>query len=131
MINKCSDFMELRKLKFSTDKNPSKSKTKCIIFSRKAKDRTGVAPVKLNGDDLPWVPERKHLGNILQCNNSMTRDIAVKRGKFIGKLNSLSQEFHYASPDVYMRILNIYAISFHGSSLWDIFSKDRDKVYAG
>ena len=60
----------------------------------------------------------------------MTRDIAVKRGRFIGKLNSLSQEFHYASPDVYMRIVNIYAVSFHGSSLWDIFSKECERVYA-
>ena len=90
----------------------------------------GVAPVKLNGDELPWVSELKHLGNILECNNSMSRDIAVKRGKLIGKLNSLSQEFHYASPDVYMKILNIYAVSFYGSSLWDIFSPDCDRLYA-
>ena len=53
MINKCSDFIKLWKLKFSTDKNPAKSKTKCIIFSRKSGDRAGVAPLKLNGDDLP------------------------------------------------------------------------------
>ena len=107
MINKCSEFMQQRKLKFSTNENPVKSKTKCIIFSKKAKDRQGVVPVKLNGDDLPWVPELKHLGNILECNNTMNRDITVKRGRFIGKLNSLSQEFFYTSPDVYWRILNI------------------------
>ena len=130
MINNCSNFMQLQKLKFSTSKNPAKSKTKCIIFSRKARDTVGIVPVKLNGDDLPWVPELKYLGNILECSNSMTRDIAVKRGKFIGKVNSLSQEFHYASPDVFMKMLNIYAVSFHGSSLWDIFSKECDRVYA-
>ena len=56
-----------------------------MIFSKKIKDTTNVSPIKLNGDDLPWVDEVKHLGNILQCNNSMKRDVTVKRGKFIGK----------------------------------------------
>ena len=105
MINMCSVFMKKKKLKFSTDVDPVKSKTKCVIFSKKEKDRLNVAPVKLNGDDLPWVAEVKHLGNLLECNNSMKRDLTVKRGKFIGKLNSLSQEFYFASPDTFIKIL--------------------------
>ena len=130
MINKCSEFMQLKKLRFSTNTNPVKSKTKCIVFSKKVRDRVGVAPVKLNGDNLPWVAELKHLGNVLECNNTMKRDIAIKRGKFIGKLNSLSQEFHYTSPEVFMKILNIYAVSFYGSSLWDIFSAECERIFA-
>ena len=59
----------------------------------------------------------------------MNRDITVKRGRFIGKLNSLSQEFFYTSPDVYLKILNIYAVSFYGSGLWDMFSSDCDRLY--
>ena len=86
--------------------------------------------MKLNGDDLPWVDEIKHLGNILEYNNSMKRDISVKRGKFIGKLNSLSQEFFYTNPSTYIKILNIYAVSFYGSGLWDLFSGDYERLYA-
>ena len=130
MINKCSEFMKQKKLKFSTNIDPVKSKTKCVIFSKKARDRVNVSPVKLNGDDLPWVDEVKHLGNILEFNNSMKRDISVKRGKFIGKLNSLSQEFFYTNPATYIKILNIYAVSFYGSGLWDIFSGDCERLYA-
>ena len=52
-----------------------------------------------------------------------------KRGKFIGKLNSLSQEFLNVSPDTFMKIINIYAVSFHGSGLWDLFSSDCDRLY--
>ena len=91
MVSKCSDFMKQKKLKFSTNANPIQSKTKCVIFSRKAIDRLNVGPVKLNGDDLPWVDEVKHLGNLLECNNSMKRDIAIKRGKFIDELSALAQ----------------------------------------
>ena len=84
-----------------------------------------MAPVNLNGDYLPWVEEVKHLGNLLECNNSMKRDISVKRGKFIGKLNSLSQGFFFTSPDTFIKILNIYAVSFYGTGFWDFFSTDR------
>ena len=110
--------------------DPEKSKTKCIIFSKKHVDPNRVAPVLLNGDPLPWVPHVKHLGNTLQCDNSMKMDIAQKRGKLIGKLNSLSQEFHYVEPQVFVKILNIYAASFYGSSLWNLFSAECDRIYA-
>ena len=59
MINKCSEFMQLKKLRFNTNPNPVKSKTYCIVFSKKIRDWMGVAPVKLNGDNLQWVTELK------------------------------------------------------------------------
>ena len=83
----------MKNLKFSTDPDPVKSKTKCIIFSKKSKDLRNVAPVLLNGDPLPWVQQVKHLGNVMQCDNSMKIDCTLKRGKFIGKINSLLNEF--------------------------------------
>ena len=116
-VNICTDFVKKKNLKFSTNPNPKKSKTKCIIFSSKPKDRTGVLPVKMNGDDLPWVEEIKHLGNILESSNNMKKDQAVKKGSFIGKINSLSQEFHYVLPNSFFKIEYIYAVSFPGSSL--------------
>ena len=111
----------------STNIDPVKSKTKCVIFS--PRKIAAVSPIKLNSDYLPWVNEIKHLGNLLESNNSMKRDITVKRGRLIGKINSLSQEFFYVSPDTFMKILNIYTVSFHGSGLWDLFSSDCDRLY--
>ena len=129
MVEICDKFAKKMDLKFNTNLDPSKSKTKCILFSKKLRDRQNVAPVLLNGDPLPWVKEVKHLGNLLESDNSMARDITIKRAKFIGKLNSLSQEFHYVAPHVFMKILNIYAVSFHGSGLWDIFSPNCERLY--
>ena len=82
-----------------------------------------------HGDPLPWVSSVKHLGNTLQCNKTMQVDCSMKRGKFIGKLNSLSQEFHYVQPEIFVKILNIYSTSFYGSSLWDLSSKDVGKFF--
>ena len=118
-----------KNLQFSTNPDPRKSKTKCLVFSKQARDRQGVLPILLNDDPLPWVEQVKHLGNKLQCDNSMRQDIMMKKGKFVGKINSLAQEFHYASPEVFIKIINIYCTSFHGSSLWDVSSKDCEGVY--
>ena len=59
----------------------------------------------------------------------MKLDVEQKRGKFIGKVISLLQEFHYVAPELLTRIMNIYTTSFYGSNLWDIFSNDVERLY--
>ena len=129
MVKICENFGKSKNLQFSTNPDPRKSKTKCLVFSKQARDREGVLPILLNNDPLPWVEQVKHLGNKLQSDNSMRQDILMKKGKFVGKINSLAQEFHYASPEVFIKIINIYCTSFHGSSLWDLSSKDCEGIY--
>ena len=53
----------------------------------------------------------------------------MKRGKFIGKINSLLQEFHHVSPQVMMKLVNCYSTSFYGSQLWDIQSSECDRLF--
>ena len=120
----------LRSNNHSTPVNPAKSKTKCVIFTRVKDLRNGVAPIILNGDPLPWVDQFKHLGNILQSDNSMRSDCLMKRAQFIGKVNSLLQEFHYVESNVMVRILEIYVTSFYGSCLWDLYSAEVTRIYS-
>ena len=115
LVNLCQEFASAKNLSFGTDPDPSKSKTKCIIFSKQKRDQGNVAPVMLNGDPQPWVSQVNHLGNVLQCDNSMSKDVLQKRGKYIGKVNSLLQEFHYAEASVLTKLVDIYATSFYGS----------------
>ena len=130
MVTICEKFAKMRKLKFSTNANPIKSKTKCIIFAKGRAAKGNFAPIFLNGDPLPWVERVKHLGNILQSDNSMRDDTLMKRGKLIGKIHSLLQEFHYVDPSVLVRILNIHVTAFYGSSLWDLYSKEVIKIFS-
>ena len=60
----------------------------------------------------------------------MTKDCLIKRGKFIGVVNSLIQEFHYVEPQVMMKIINIYSTSFYGSNLWNLYSKEVCKIFS-
>ena len=129
MINICELFANTNNMKFSTNPNPELSKTKCMVFSKKPKDLINIAPVQLYNTDLPWVPSIKHLGNYLECDSSFRRDMTRKRGIFIGKLHSLQQEFHFVSPQVKVKLYNIYTTSFYGSSLYDIYSSDCNKFF--
>ena len=129
LVDICHDFASKKNLKFGTNPIPSKSKTKCIIFSSRAKDHVGVANITLDNVPLPWVKTVSHLGCTLDSENSMKNDIAIKRGKFIGKVNSLLQEFHFASKEVLMKVINTYTTSFYGSPIWDLYSASCDKLF--
>ena len=129
-IDNCSKFAKQNSLKFSTNPIPKLSKTKCIIFSKNVNERVNVTPIILNGDPLPWVQEVLHLGHHLECDGSMKIDIAMKRGRFIGKVTSLKQEFHFVTPEVKMNLFNIYTKSFYGSNLWNINSNECQRLYS-
>ena len=47
MVNLCQSFVAQKNLKFGTHPNPDKSKTKCIVFSKKRKDHLDLHPVHL------------------------------------------------------------------------------------
>ena len=66
MLSECEEYAEKFNFTFSTNIDPVKSKTKCIIFSSKENTRIGIDKIKLNGTPLPWENEVNHLGNLLQ-----------------------------------------------------------------
>ena len=73
MVTICEKLAKAKHLKFSTNVDPKKSETKCIVFAPHKKDRLNVAPIILNTDPLPWVEGVKHLGNILQSENTIQK----------------------------------------------------------
>ena len=52
-----------------------------------------------------------------------------KMGQFIGKVNSILQEFYYLSDAEIVNLINTYATSFHGFCLWYLYSKECDRLY--
>ena len=59
----------------------------------------------------------------------MNIDSDNKRFTFIRKASSLTQEFHFSSGDMKMKLMNIYAMSLYGSCLWDLFSDKSERLY--
>ena len=129
LVNLCCEFVSSRNLKFGTNADPTRSKTKCIVFSRKTKSQSLPMNITLNGNKLPWVKQVKHLGHIIQSDNSMSIDIAQKRAGFIAKMNSILQEFHFVNSETLVKLMYSYATTMYGSNTWDLFSKDCEKLY--
>ena len=64
MVDMAYNYAKDHKIQFSTDPEPTKSKTKGMIFSKKPLNYV-PAPITLSGHALPWVREAKYLGNRL------------------------------------------------------------------
>ena len=129
MVTLCEKYAEAKNMKFSTNTDPEKSKTKCVIFTKSQKERKNVLPIILNKKKLPYVDQVKHLGHYLSYDNKMTVDCDIKRGKFISKIHSLAQELFFASPEVIMKLFNVYTTSFYGSNLYNLFDKSCTRLY--
>ena len=124
MVNIYAEFLSLVQIKI-----PENKKTKCIIFSKKSKDLKVPRNVILDGNPLPWVADVKHLGNTLENDNSMRLDCSIKRGIFIGKVNSILQEFHNIDPSLLLKLINTFATSLYGSQLWLLLSKECERLF--
>ena len=55
MLATCEEFAAENNLKFSTDPDPKKSKTKCVYICGKIRNVVYPASLQLYGVDLPWV----------------------------------------------------------------------------
>ena len=63
MIDISQNYAAKMNLKFGTNINPDKSKTKCLVFSRNRRENGSIKEVCLDGHPLPWVKEVNHLGH--------------------------------------------------------------------
>ena len=115
MLNICETYAVSHSMLFSTDKDPVKSKTKCMLFSttRSAKE---VKPVCLNGYELLWVDSAKHLGNYLSTKISYatkspntSSDLLRKRGMLFDSVHKIEQQFGSDHPELVMKLIGIYS----------------------
>ena len=126
MLNICEDYAKGHNLKFSTDKNPKKCKTKCMKFLQK--NRT-VKPLDLCGNPLPWVEGAKHLGNYIENKiDGLKKDMKMKRADYINKNNELIQEFSFCHPKTIFSLNKTYNSHFSGSCLWDLFCRESQML---
>ena len=128
MLHVCEDYAERHNLKFSTDPNPKKSKTKCMAYLCKERE---LRKLELCGNRLPWVKSGKHLGMRIDAerNNLLTKDILEKRAQYIQRNNELTQEFSYADCTTKAFINRVFNTHAYGSVLWDLYGKEACMLY--
>ena len=128
MLKVCEDFAIRNNLKYSSDPNPSKSKSKCMFMCGRSNVRY-PAPLVLNGQNLPWVNTAQHLGHELSQLCDMEQDAKVKRVMFIDKATDIQQMFSFAEPFQILQAVNTYCGHFYGSMLWDLYGVEAKKVF--
>jgi hypothetical protein len=129
MLEKCESFAKKNNLTFSTDPDPSKSKTKCMYICGKTREPMYPAPLQLYGVDLPWVVHATHLGHELHQDGTMELDAKMKRAGFIENSTEIREMFGFAHPSQILGAVQVYTCHFYGSMLWDLFGKMAGQVY--
>ena len=119
-LKTCEEFAKSHNLRFSTDPEPSKCKTKCMAFLRKPRD---LPPMILCGNPLPRVNSLKHLGTrVTNKIDGCQQDLKQKTAAYIDRNCNLTQEFRFAHPETKILVNRIYNCHFSGSEIWDFFS---------
>ena len=128
MLRICEKYAKEHNLKFSTDPNPNKSKTKCMAYLL---DERELPNLELCGNKLPWVKSGKHLGMRIEAmkDRILEKDVTEKRARYIQSNNELVQEFGYAASDTKAIINRIYNSHAYGAVLWDLFGKNANMFY--
>ena len=129
MLDTYQRFAEKFNLRFSTDPNPEKSKTKCIFVCGRSKNLQKPAPLLLDGKVLPWVESAAHLGNVIHESGTMDKDAKIKRASFIRESSELRETFGFASPTEILRSVKLYAGSHYGSMLWQFESESACQYF--
>jgi hypothetical protein len=130
MLQEVEAFAEESNIKFSTDPNPAKSKSKLIFVCGRRTGLAKPAPLLLCGSPLPWVATATHLGHELHESGEMRHDATVKRAILIGKSVEVRDSFSFASPPSVLRALNVYCSSYYGSLAgWDLGGPEARSFY--
>ena len=121
---KAEKYSNEHNVKFSTDPEPAKSKTKGIIFRRKPCNEE-TYKLNLCGNPLPWIEGAKYLGNKWTNEiNGLKDDVKIKRARYIERNCEILKEFYFIHPELLCKINKIYNSSFPGSVLWDLTSRN-------
>ena len=118
MLDTCEDYAARHNIMFSTDTNPSKSKTKCIFVTGPKRNLSKPAPLTLCGRDLPWVSTATHLGHELHESGLMEYDAGIKKAIFVKQSVEVREAFGFAIPIDIVSAMKVYCSSFYECMLW-------------
>ena len=125
MLKECEDYATEHNLIFSTDENPTKSKSKCVYICGKKGNQLPnrvPEPLQLCGKNLPWVTSAVHLGHEIHQSGNMEHDCRIKRALFIDSSIEIRETFSFAHPSQVLSAVQKYSLHCYGSMLWDLGS---------
>ena len=120
MLDICQQFADNNNIKFSTDPDPIKSKSKAMYVVGQRQLVQPPVPLVLCGSPLPWVERCGHLGHLLSTDGSMDHDCRKRRAEFIDNTVKIREMFSFAYPSEIIAAIDKHCCSFYGSSLYNL-----------
>ena len=117
MLDTASTFVKEVGLEFSTDPDPTKSKSKAVFVTGGKRNLTKPAPLLLSGRPLPYVRQATHLGHEFHESGSMDTDVRMKRGALIGRCLEVQEAFSFAAPAEVLGAVKLYCGDLYGGML--------------
>ena len=129
MLRRCESYAAEHNIKFSTDPDPCKSKSKAIyVTGLRGSALPKPVPLMLCGQALPWVARAEHLGHALSEDGTMRRDAVEKRAQFIDSSVKIRETFHFAHPNEQLQAIEKYCTSVYGSNLYNFDSNEFSMI---
>ncbi len=129
MLEICETFTEAHNIKFSTNEDPTKSKSKAIyMVGPRGGGLPRPKPLVLCGKPLPWVDKADHLGHVLHQDGTMKQDCREKRAMFIDSSVKIRETFSFAHPQEQILAVEKYCTAIYGSNLWNLDSIESRMV---
>jgi hypothetical protein len=130
MLDICVKFADEFNIKFSTNPDPAKSKSKAIFVVGRRGGLPRPVNLRLSDMPLPWVERAEHLGHVLHEDGTMRHDVKSKRAQFIDSSAKIRESFGFAHPLEQLTAVEKYCTALYGSNLWDLHSVEAEQVFA-
>jgi hypothetical protein len=125
MLGVCENFAKLNNIQFSTDPDPSRSKSKAVyVTGPRGGGLQKPAPLLLCGRALPWVARAEHLGHALCEDGTMRRDAREKRAQYIDLSVKIRETFSFAHPVEQLVAVEKYCSTIYGSNLYNFIDPE-------
>ena len=128
LVKVCEDYGAEHNLVFSTDPNPAKSKTKCLLFRGKRRVPQ-PGPVLLDGEPLPWCSSYEHLGHKLSEDITMNSDAARAKSSFNSRADDIRAQLYFAHPKQKIKAIELYCSDAYGLNLYDLKSQSAETLF--
>ena len=115
MVNICEEYGKEFHVTFN------EKKTTGMVFGA---SNVNCKAIQVNGNNVDWVSNAKHLGNVIDDKLSDLKDINAKKGHFIASVNWFVGNFRGKVPiECYIRLFQSYCSTHYGSILWPLHDR--------
>ena len=112
MLKQCEYFCQSSDVQFNATKSVA------VCFGTVSADKLRLPSLRFCEGQVEWADHVKHLGNHISYNLSEQKEIDVKRGDLVGRVNFVLARYGGLPIPILRRIFNSQCCHFYGAQAW-------------